>query len=175
MELQRWKRRNEERDWGVCSIRRFERPIAASRLRYNYDIYGHYRHCRINAAATYIYTWHYLCPIYSCLMNITNNILVLCALPPFLFSARRRYICAASLTARNAPNRSYMPRQCRVYIRRLFPTIHAREHTCIPSICVRRRGTQKFQVSAGFLCAASGKSLASVSSCRLSLSLSRGA
>lgn len=38
---------------GVGS-RLFERPIAAWRLGYNYDIYGYYRHYRINATPTYI-------------------------------------------------------------------------------------------------------------------------
>lgn len=97
----------------------------------------------------------------GCLMNITNNILVLCALLPFLFRPPPPTLyLAASLTARNAPNRSYMLIQCRVYIRRLFLTIHPSVPASRLSI---RLDTQKFQVCR-FLCAASGKSFVSVSS-----------
>ena len=64
-----------------------------------------------------------------------------------------------------------MPRQCRVYIRRLFLTIHAWEHTCIPSIHTTQ-GYAEIPSLCRFLCAASGKSLASVSS-SVSLSFTR--
>lgn len=51
--------RGIERNGVGVGIRNSERPIAAWRLRHNYDIYGYYRHYLINATATYIYATYY--------------------------------------------------------------------------------------------------------------------